>query len=103
MEQSALAYRPRLKRDVGTLLPPQELLVMSLSLLYFAVLVIFAFALNSERIQYFFLDDSFFYIKVAHNFNQGLGFTFDGINTTTGFHPLYMAVLLAFDRLIPLK
>ena len=39
-------------------------------------------------------DDAFFYFRVAQNIVQGHGVTFDGINLTNGFHPLWMAVLL---------
>lgn len=39
-------------------------------------------------------DDSFFYIKTASNFSKGLGSTFDGINHTNGYHPLYFISLV---------
>jgi hypothetical protein len=39
-------------------------------------------------------DDSFFYIKTASNFSKGLGSTFDGINPTNGYHPLYFISLV---------
>lgn len=38
-------------------------------------------------------DDSFFYLKTADNYAQGFGATFDRINTTNGFHPLWFFVL----------
>ena len=50
----------------------------------------------------FFHDDSFFYIKTANNLAQGLGATFDGINQTNGFHPLYMLWLAGLARLVEL-
>jgi len=38
-------------------------------------------------------DDSFFYIKIANNFSLGLGSTFDGVNYTNGYHPLWFIIL----------
>jgi len=40
------------------------------------------------------IDDAFYYYKVAQNAIAGHGFTFDGINLTNGFHPLWMVVCL---------
>lgn len=39
-------------------------------------------------------DDSYYYFNVARNVAAGHGFTFDGINHTNGFHPLWMLFLL---------
>jgi len=38
------------------------------------------------------VDDAFYYTGVAENFVKGNGFTFDGINPTNGFHPLFMLI-----------
>jgi hypothetical protein len=50
-------------------------------------------------------DDAFYYYKTALNLRHGLGSTFDGINLTNGYHPLWMAVcvVLAFltDAQVP--
>lgn len=50
-------------------------------------------------------DDAFYYYKTALNLRHGLGSTFDGINLTNGYHPLWMAVCvgLAFitDAQVP--
>jgi len=54
-------------------------------------------------------DDAFFYYKVAVNFLSGHGFSFDGINLSNGFHPLWMVVCLCvfwlahFDLILPLR
>jgi hypothetical protein len=54
-------------------------------------------------------DDGFYYYKVAVNIANGLGATFDGINRTNGFHPLWMLVcipvfaLARFDPILPLR
>jgi hypothetical protein len=43
-------------------------------------------------------DDSFYYLNVARNIMLGRGVTFDGINPTNGFHPLWMLMLLPVYR-----
>jgi len=54
-------------------------------------------------------DDAFYYYKVAQNVLSGNGFSFDGINLTNGFHPLWMVVCLGvfwlsrFHLLLPLR
>lgn len=55
------------------------------------------------------IDDAFYYYKVAQNVVTGNGFTFDQINPTNGFHPLWMVVCLGvfwltrFNLLLPLR
>ena len=39
-------------------------------------------------------DDSFYYNKIALNFANGLFSTFDGVNRTNGYHPLWLAMLI---------
>ena len=39
-------------------------------------------------------DDSFYYFQIARNISQGLGSTFDGINMTNGYHPLWLLILV---------
>lgn len=39
-------------------------------------------------------DDSYYYYNVARHIVAGDGVTFDGINSTNGFHPLWMLMLL---------
>jgi hypothetical protein len=54
-------------------------------------------------------DDAFYYFKVAQNIAGGLGSTFDGINLTNGYHPLWMLIcipvfsLAKFDLILPLR
>ncbi len=54
-------------------------------------------------------DDAFYYFKVAWNFTAGQGISFDGINPTNGFHPLWMVVcipifwLARFGNVLPLR
>lgn len=44
----------------------------------------------------FYVDDGFFYLKTANNFAHGLGSTFDKVNLTNGYHPLWFLVLSFF-------
>lgn len=54
-------------------------------------------------------DDAYYYFKVAQNVSMGLGSTFDGINLTNGYHPLWMLIcvpifaLARFDLILPLR
>jgi hypothetical protein len=41
-----------------------------------------------------FEDDAYFYLQIARNMAEGQGSTFDGIATTNGYHPVWMAVLV---------
>ena len=40
-------------------------------------------------------DDASYYLKIAENFNNGKGFSFDGLHQTNGFQPLWQYVLIA--------
>jgi hypothetical protein len=40
-----------------------------------------------------FPDDAFYYLCVGRNIAGGLGPTFDGVHATTGFHPLWQAIV----------
>ncbi len=59
--------------------------------------------------RWFMRDDAYYYFKVAQNISEGRGSTFDGINPTNGYHPLWMAVcipiftLARFDLVLPLR
>ena len=54
-------------------------------------------------------DDGFLYFQVARNLAAGHGFTFDGLNLTNGFHPLWLFIitpmfaLAQVDLLLPLR
>jgi hypothetical protein len=58
---------------------------------------------------WFMRDDAYYYFKVAQNITEGLGSTFDGINLTNGYHPLWMLVCIPifafarFDTILPLR
>lgn len=46
-------------------------------------------------------DDAFYYLVIARNFAGGDGFSFDRINETNGFHPLWQALLIPLARVFP--
>lgn len=59
--------------------------------------------------RWFTRDDAYYYFKVAQNISEGRGSTFDGVNPTNGYHPLWMLVcipifaLARFDLILPLR
>ena len=59
--------------------------------------------------RWFTRDDAYYYFKVAQNISEGHGSTFDGINSTNGYHPLWMLIcvpifaLARFDLILPLR
>ena len=79
------------------------LIVMSISL--------YAALSDSQNLswRWFTRDDAYYYFKVAQNISEGHGSTFDGINATNGYHPLWMLVcipifaLARFDLILPLR
>jgi hypothetical protein len=60
-------------------------------------------------LRWFTRDDAYYYFKVAQNISEGHGSTFDGINRTNGYHPLWMLIcipifaLARFDLILPLR
>ncbi len=46
-------------------------------------------------------DDSFYYLQIAKNIAAGYGSTFDRINPTNGYHPLWTLVLVPLFWLVP--
>jgi len=44
-------------------------------------------------------DDGYYYLLIARNYVAQGSFTFDGINDTNGFHPLWMLALVALYKL----
>ena len=51
------------------------------------------FLLPINYLIHFTSDDSYFYLKTALNFSSGIGSSFDGINLTNGYHPLWFLIL----------
>jgi len=64
---------------------------------------------RNSLMNWFRTDDAFYYFQTARNISQGLGVTFDGINLTNGFHPLWMLVCIPvfsiarFDLYLPFR
>src|SRR5512147_358136 len=60
-------------------------------------------------LRWFTRDEAYYYFKVAQNISEGHCSTFDGINKTNGYHPLWMLVcvpifaLARFDLVLPLR
>ncbi|MCI0609478.1 MAG: hypothetical protein L0Z71_10510 [Anaerolineae bacterium] len=60
-------------------------------------------------LRWFTRDDAYYYFKVAQNISEGYGSTFDRINPTNGYHPLWMSIcipifaLARFDLVLPLR
>ena len=46
-------------------------------------------------------DDAAYYLNIARNYAGGYGWTFDRINPTNGFHPLWEYMLVGICRLLP--
>lgn len=53
-----------------------------------------AIAMPYDRLVPLFADDAFYYLEIARNIAHGMGSTFDGINPTNGYHPLWEAILV---------
>lgn len=47
-----------------------------------------------QNIVYFISDDAYYYYKTALNIISGRGSSFDGLNLTNGYHPLWMIIIL---------
>ena len=64
---------------------------------------------HNFSMRWFTRDDAYYYFKVAQNITEGHGSSFDGINATNGYHPLWMAIcipifsLARFDLILPLR
>lgn len=56
--------------------------------------ILFVSLCAPETLAIFSSDDSFYYFLTARNIALGKGVTFDGINTTNGFHPLWMLAMV---------
>lgn len=59
--------------------------------------------LSPPELSRLFPDDAFFYMKTARNIGAGLGSTFDGLNPTNGYHPLYLGLLALTSLFAPLE
>lgn len=68
-----------------------------------------AFSNPNTILDWYSSDDGFYYFQVARNLAAGHGFTFDGLNPTNGFHPLWLFLITPLflfaqlDLLLPLR
>jgi hypothetical protein len=81
------------------------LLALIISISHFYV----AFSSEGTILNWYHNDDAYYYFKTAQNISEGQGVTFDGVNPTNGFHPLWMLIcipIFAFARInliLPLR
>ena len=68
--------------------------VIGISALVLLCMLCAFFVLPSEAIAGILPDDAFYYFKIARNVAKGYGFSFDTINPTNGYQPLWMYLLL---------
>ncbi len=86
-----------------------RLIMIGLALVALAGGVYVACTPANSLMNWYDIDDAFFYYKVAQNVLAGHGFSFDQINLSNGFHPLWMLVCLAvfslskFSLILPLR
>ncbi len=59
-----------------------------------------ALALDASSLVNGVLDDSFYYLQVARHMAAGHGSTFDGVEPTNGYHPLWLWLLVPIQRLV---
>ncbi len=67
-----------------------------LALLPLTAVVACAVLAPREALLGFLTDDAFYYLAIARSILAGAGSTFDGIASTNGYHPLWMACVVAF-------
>jgi hypothetical protein len=74
-----------------------------------AASIYIALAPTGSLLNWYNNDDGFYYFRVAQRIVAGQGVTFDGINPTNGFHPLWMVICVAVyafsgkDLILPLR
>jgi hypothetical protein len=67
---------------------------LSITLIFAAVCCTLAAFLPLEQLTFFLSDDAYYYLNVARNITRGAGSSFDGLNPSNGYHPLWMLCLL---------
>ena len=83
-------------------------IILAVAIMGVALYGAFSDAQNFPR-NWFDRDDAYYYFKVAQNISEGRGSTFDGINLTNGYHPLWLLIcvpifaLARFDLILPLR
>jgi hypothetical protein len=80
-----------------------NLFTKSFIFIFFILSAVLFYNMNALDLSTFFHDDSFFYMKIARNYGEGNGNTFDNIHKTDGFHNLYMLWLSLISYFFPIK
>jgi len=80
---------------------PLETAAVAAVVLVVLGLGIFACLGPEERIVFLLYDDAYYYLGVARHLAEGAGSTFDGLNATNGYHPLWCWMLVPLVRLVP--
>lgn len=89
-------------------LKPLRVEIFFLLLALLPALVV-AFGNPNTILDWYSSDDGFYYFQVAKNLASGHGFTFDGINPSNGFHPLWLFLITplflftSLNALLPLR
>lgn len=84
----------------------EVLIVVAILSLHFVAAMADPYAFPNS---WFVRDDAYYYFKVAQNIAEGHGSTFDGINITNGYHPLWMLICIPVfalaknDLILPLR
>jgi hypothetical protein len=68
-----------------------------------SVCVIAASGSFRDTLLHFIPDDAFYYFELARRISLGQGSTFDGVNRTNGYHPLWLLILLTIARVMNLS
>ncbi|MCK5064094.1 MAG: hypothetical protein KAQ97_02355, partial [Candidatus Fermentibacteraceae bacterium] len=61
---------------------------------YLAIIIVLSVFLLISTFGVQLVDDGYYYLEIARNISCGNGFTFDGVNRTNGFHPLWQIMLV---------
>jgi|NGEPerStandDraft_6_1074524.scaffolds.fasta_scaffold29501_3 hypothetical protein len=88
MTNSGRSLSPRARRVLHVTPWVIYALVIPLGKLVIAVVA------DRTRLVSLYVDDAFYYFRVAHNIASGAGSTFDGIDLTNGYHPLWQLLLV---------
>jgi hypothetical protein len=97
---------PPRKKSRTSSFPAVELFLL---LIAFLPHLVIAFGNPNTVLDWYSSDDGFYYFQVARNLASGLGFSFDGLTQTNGFHPLWLFVITPLfalaqsDVLLPLR
>lgn len=79
----------------------QSIIVWGVLALALAVRIIFLARPIADMVGTSMPDDAFYYFQIARHVANGSGSTFDGLDPTNGYHPLWMLVCALMFKLLP--